>query len=389
MKNRKYKGVQVRGQRIRIYFTYAGERRYKSVDGAPTPETLAHYERVVETIEYEIKAGTFSYQKHFPDGLSERYFGKYVDAWLESKKLEVSVSSYRAYESRCDNWILPRWENIDAEQIGYRAIQNWTQKVLMRSLTNKTVRDIQSLMSQVFRFYRLSTGSLHNPTEGLSVRLADPAEPDPFTRAEIDKLLTVPADPQITNMIAFMVWSGVRISEALALAWEDIDFEEGAVTIARARVSSTYKVTKTRRSTRKVKLLRAAMAALSAQQRLTGSLSPVKVDVLQRDNRTVRAASLRFCFHNPNTGRAFSTADNFRTNFWNQHIEAAGVRHRGPGQCRHTFASQMLSSGIVTVDWVANQLGHTSSQMVWRHYGRWIPVDEVDTVGKLDRALRL
>lgn len=389
MKNRTYRGVQVRGQRIRIYFNYAGERRYKSVEGAPTPETLAHYERVVETIEYEIKAGIFRYKEHFPDGLSERYFGKYVDAWLESKKLEVSISTYRAYESRCDNWILPRWENIDAEQIDYRAIQSWTQKVLMRSLNNKTVRDIQSLMSQVFRFYRLSTGSQHNPTEGLTVRLADPAEPDPFTRAEIDRLLSVPADPQITNMINFMVWSGVRISEALALAWEDVDLDEGTIIIGRARVSSTYKVTKTRRSTRKVKLLRAAMDALFAQQRITGSLPAVKVDILQRDNRTVRPASLRLCFHNPNTGKAFSTADNFRTNFWNEHIKRAGVRHRGPGQCRHTFASQMLSSGIVTVDWVANQLGHTSSQMVWRHYGRWIPVDEVDTVGKLDRALRL
>lgn len=389
MEDRKYKGVQVRGQRIRIYFNYAGERRYKSVEGKPVADTLAHYERVVEIINFEIEAGTFVYQKHFPDGLTERHFGKYVDAWLESKKLEVSKSTYRAYESRCDNWVLPRWENIDVEQIDYRAIQSWTQKVLMRSLTNKTVRDVHSIMVQVLRFYRLSTGSTHNPIEGITVRLSDPAEPDPFTRDEIKKLLNVDASEQTLNLIAFMVWSGARISEAIALAWEDVDLANGVITIKRARVASTYKVTKTRRSTRKVKLLRPAVDALIAQQLITGSMPAVKVDVLQRDNRTERAFNLRFCFHNPNTDKAFSTADNFRTNFWNAHIKRSGVRHRGPNQCRHTFASQMLSSGAVTVDWVANQLGHTSSQMVWRHYGRWIPEDEADTIGRLEDVLQL
>ena len=389
MKSKKYKGVQVRGERIRIYFNYAGERRFKSVKGKPTPETLEHYERVVQTIEFEISEGTFDYQKQFSDGLSERYFGKYVDAWLESKKLEVAISTRRSYESRCDNWILPRWENIDAEQIDYAAIQSWTQKVLMPNLTNKTVRDVHSIMSQVFRFYRLSTGSKHNPTEGLSIRLSDPAEPDPFTRKEINQVLSAAADPQIINIICFMVWSGARISEALALAWEDVDFKTGAITIKRARVSSTYKVTKTRRSTRKVKLLRPALDALIAQHRTTGALHAVKVEVLQRDNRTVRVVPLNFCFHNPNTAKAFSTADNFRTNFWNEVVKSSGVRHRGPNQCRHTFASQMLSSGAVTVDWVANQLGHTSSQMVWKHYGRWIPEDEADNIGKLEKALKL
>lgn len=389
MKNRKYKGVQVRGHSIRIYFNYAGARRYRAVDGLPTHETLAHYERVVETIEYDIRAGTFSYQKYFGEALAERKFGSFVDAWLETKKLEVARSSFRAYESRCQNWILPRWSEVDTEEINYRAIQLWTQNTLMPRLTNKTVRDIHGLMSQVFRFYRLTTGSIHNPIEGITVRLSDPAEVDPFTRSEIKKILSASADPQIINLAAFMIWSGARISEAIALAWEDVDLDEGVVIFNRARVASAYKVTKTRRSTRKVKLLRPAVDALIAQHAITGSLPAAKVDVIQRDNRTARESSLRFCFHNPSTDRAFSTADNMRNNFWNPLIREVGIRHRGPNQCRHTFASQMLSSGEVTVDWVASQLGHTSTQMVWRHYGRWIPEDEANFVGRLESALGL
>lgn len=389
MKSKKYKGVQVRGERIRIYFNYAGERRFQTVDGKPVPETLEHYERLVEIIEYEIKAGTFVYQDHFGKPLSERQFGTFVRAWLETKKLEIAKSSYRAYESRCDNWVLPRWEKIDAEEINYRAIQLWTQKTLMPNLTNKTVRDIHGLMAQVFRFYRLTTGSTHNPIEGITVRLSDPAEVDPFTRAEIKKILTAKADPQIINLVTFMMWSGARISEAIALAWEDVDLTSGVITIKRARVASAYKVTKTRRSTRKVKLLRPAVDALIEQHAITGRAAAVKAGVIQRDNRTSRESALRFCFHNPNTNKAFSTADNMRNNFWNALIKETGLRHRGPNQCRHTFASQMLSSGAVTVDWVANQLGHTSTQMVWRHYGKWIPEDEANIIGLLESALNL
>lgn len=389
MKIKRYRGVQIRGGSIRIYFNYAGERRFKLVEGKPTPDTLAYYERMVEGIEYEIKAGTFEYEKYFPEAIPERQFGGFVADWLETKRLEVSKSSFRSYESRCNNWVLPRWETVAVEEIDYTAIQTWTQRTLMPSLTNKTVRDVHSLMAQVFRFYRLSTGSTHNPIEGITVRLSDPAEPDPFTRSEIDALLAADADPQIINLITFMIWSGTRISEAIAVAWEDINLEMGVITIKRARVASAYKVTKTRRSTRKIKLLRPAVAALTEQYAITGNLRPEKVPVVQRDNRTSRSANLRFCFQNPNTGLAFSTADNLRNNFWNALVKKSGVRHRGPNQCRHTFASQMLSSGAVTVDWVANQLGHTSSAMIWKHYGKWITEDEADIVGTVEDALRL
>ncbi|AKX51742.1 integrase [Thiopseudomonas alkaliphila] len=386
---RQYKGVQVRGKSIRIYFNYGGERRFETMEGPKTPEFLEHCERLVESIDYEIRQGTFDYQKYFPKGMTDRFFGYFVKSWLESKRLEVAKSTFRCYESRCENWILPRWAKIDAEQINYRAIQNWTQKELMPKLSNKTIRDVHGLMVQVFRFYRLSTGSTHNPIEGVTIRLSDPVEPDPFTRSEIKKLLQGDSDPQIINLIEFMIWSGARISEAIALAWEDVDLEKGVIIFKRARVASRYKVTKTRRSTRKVKLLRPAVQALYAQARITMQLPAVKVAITQRDNRSQRDYSLRFCFHNPNTGQAFSTADNFRNNFWNPLVKRAGVRHRGPNQCRHTFASQMLSSGAVTVDWVANQLGHTSSQMIWRHYGKWIPEDEANIIGVLEEVLEL
>ena len=49
-------------------------------------------------------------------------------------------------------------------------------------------------------------------------------------------------------------------------------------------------------------------------------------------------------FHNSNTGRPYTDA-RYMTNFWNKHLQNANVRHRGINQCRHTFASRLLTTG--------------------------------------------
>lgn len=154
-------------------------------------------------------------------------------------------------------------------------------------------------------------------------------------------------------------------------------------------VRSQYKVTKTRRSTRKVQLLAPALRALQRQAPLTRNLKPVPIEVIDRDNRTRKAQKVRFVFHNTASGEAFSTSDTLRNGWWNGHLKKAGVRQRGPNQCRHTFASQMLSSGIATPEWIADQMGHTSTAMFFRHYAKWISTDGPDVVGLLNQALKL
>lgn len=67
-----------------------------------------------------------------------------------------------------------------------------------------------------------------------------------------------------------------------------------------------------------------------------------------------------------------------RYRFFKAHLKAAGVRYRGPGQCRHTYASQLLTTGVASVDWIAEQMGHTSANMIRQHYGMWINEDGPD-----------
>jgi integrase len=273
-------GVEVRGNRVRVYFRYQGELCREAMPGDASPENIAQAERLVGMINYEIKAGTFSYARHFAESpkVKTNTFGHYIDLWLDIKRNQIAASGFRGYCSRVENHIRPRWADVQADQIDHLDLQGWVQNVLMSKLHNKTVREIVSNMRQIFRLYRTRNKTAHDPTDGIVITLPDAEAPDPFTRAEIDTLLNSPSDrAQEINLIRFMLWSGPRVSEAMALAWEDVDLDAGTATFRRARVRSAYKVTKTRRFTRKLKLLAPALRALKDQIAYTQSLPPVQI----------------------------------------------------------------------------------------------------------------
>ena len=60
-------GVEVRGNRVRVYFRYQGEVCREPVKGEATPANIANAHRLVGTINHEIQQGTFNYARHFPN----------------------------------------------------------------------------------------------------------------------------------------------------------------------------------------------------------------------------------------------------------------------------------------------------------------------------------
>lgn len=109
----------------------------------------------------------------------------------------------------------------------------------------------------------------------------------------------------------------------------------------------------------------------------------------ERDNKTIRKHKLHFVFLNTKSGLPHVSDFVVRDRFFKAHLKAAGVRYRGPGQCRHTYASQLLTTGVASVDWIAEQMGHTSANMIRQHYGMWINEDGPDVIGMLQNALNL
>lgn len=298
-------GVEARGNSVRVYFRFNGELCRERIPGGNTAANREHAARLVNIIEYEIQAGTFDYSRHFPDSgkLVENTFGNYLDLWLKIKSNSVAATSYRGYYNKAEVHVRPRWGKVQIDQIDHLDLQEWVQDTLSKRLKNKTIRDIICNVRQVFRLYRTRKKVAHDPTEGLFVRLPDPEAPDPFTRAEIKQILETPTSRiQELLMVQFMIWAGPRVSETIALAWEDVDLEQGTVTFRRSKVRGAYRVTKTRRSTRRVRLLAPAWDALRRIDAINKVKRAETVEIVERDNKTVRKHTLRFVFVNTKSG---------------------------------------------------------------------------------------
>lgn len=384
-------GVEIRGNSIRVNFRLNGKQHREPV-GKNTPQNLAKAQHLAQIIRLEIQAGTFDYARHFPNSshVKNNSFGHYAQLLLEIKKSQVAFSSYHGFESKMRCHLVPKWGNKQIQSISYLQLQQWIQSDLAK-LSSKTIKDLVSLLSQVFDLYSTQTHQSYNPASSIKVRLPDDEDPDPFTLAEIKAILETPTKRnQELNMMQFMLWDGPRLSEAMALCWEDVvSLEEGIIRYRRAVVRTKYKVTKTRRSTRTHRLLKPAREALQKQWTITSQLPPTAITIIDRDNRTQRTQNLRLVFMNSNTGRPHYSDGAVRDRFWSNHLKNAGVRYRGPNNCRHTFISQMLSSGTVPLQWIAAHVGHTTTHMIQRIYGKWIQQDGLDVHNLLEEHFKL
>lgn len=384
-------GVEIRGKSVRVNFRWNG-KQYRETIGKNTPDNMNHAARLAKIIRLEIDSGTFEYARHFPESphVKTNTFGHYAALLLEIKKTELAYSSFRGLESKMRCHILPKWGSAQAKEIDYFAIQKWIQAELAK-LSSKTIKEVISITGMVFQLYSAHSGGQHNPVNGIRVRLPDDEDPDPFTLDEIKAILETPTDRvQEINMMQFMIWDGPRLSEAMALCWEDVlNLEEGIIRYRRAMVRGRYKVTKTRRSSRTQKLLKPAREALQKQWRITGQSAPLELSVIDRDNRTERKSKLRPVFLNSNTFKPHYSDLSIRDRFWRVHLKNAGVRYRGPSNCRHTFISQMLSSGAVPLQWIAAHVGHTTTHMIQRKYGTWIRQDGPDIHSILEAHFKL
>nr|WP_256324395.1 site-specific integrase [Pseudomonas sp. 06C 126] len=254
-------------------------------------------------------------------------------------------------------------------------IELFQAQLLKQGLAPKTVNDIFTIVRGVWAD-AFSDGILKaNPLDRISNVGSDVdlEHADPFSRTEIELIgKTDPDRRPDTRMIEFNCWDGMSLSELIGLAVEDVDLDTGLVHVRRALVVGEFKVPKERSRVRVIELIDPALALMKEIVAAAKDAVVEEITVIQRDNITSEKMKVRFLFRSSTSGLLWNGKT--LSNWFTTHLKKAEVRHRGANQCRHTFASQALSS-YVPVEWVARQLGHSDTTMVRKHYGRWIPRD--------------
>ena len=71
---------------------------------------------------------------------------------------------------------------------------------------------------------------------------------------------------------------------------------------------------------------------------------------------------------------------------WKNGFRSAGIRSRHPYQSRHTYACWSLSAGA-NPSFIATQMGHEDSRMVYEVYAKWIGDMDKDQVAIINRRI--
>jgi integrase len=389
-------GVEVHGDKIRIRFTLNGKRYVEPLELTATAPNLKAAARTVSDVRQKIRYGSFDYASEFPNSKNipkvepepERpvqTLRQYAETWL--KTLTGAKSTVDGYRTSIDNFwltvVVATEKNADTGedkeiQLGDLAITVVRHTHIATAIaskakagvTGKTTNNHLIPIRSLFEAAMADELIEMSPVTKVKNRKHQKAPPDPFTREEMDKILAHMEDHYrhvIHDYFQFSFATGLRPSEAIALRWGDIDWNRRTVTVSRAHVRHQEKDTKTH-NVRDVDLNDLAVAALTRQKAAT---------FLKGTNAKV------FC--SPE-GEPWLSERRLREDFFHPALRASGIRLRKAYNTRHTFATINLMAGVNPA-YIATQLGHADTTMLFKHYAKWIRGADSGTEAAKSRAV--
>jgi integrase len=185
------------------------------------------------------------------------------------EKMPTRYSSRRTYDAWLKNHIAPKWGNCVLSDLQARPVELWLDSLTLSPKSKSALRGLLRLLWE-FSMWAGYTPVQRNPVELVTVKGASKRlrKPRSLTVAEFQKLLAHLHDP--FRAIALVCVSfGLRISEALALKWSDVDWLDSKLSIRRGIVRQRVGDTKTAYSERPLAIAAELLAVLKAWRQVT------------------------------------------------------------------------------------------------------------------------
>ena len=187
------------------------------------------------------------------------------------------------------------------------------------------------------------------PLQRLKPLKVPKSDVQPFSLEQAQRLIAT-IRPDYRNYLKVRIFTGMRSGEIHGLKWKYVDFERRLILVREAIVGGEEANTKNDFSQRDIQMGQVVFDALQAQHKATGHLTYV------------------FCNR---AGEPIDTV-NFTKRVWYPLLRHLGLELRRPYQTRHTAATLWLAAGEAP-GWIAHQLGHASTEMLFRVYSRFVP----------------
>jgi len=356
-----------------IDFKFHGIRCREQTALPDTRENRKNLETVATRIDAAITLGQFNYADYFPQSKMVEKFeqrakhltsltsGEGVPTVSQFKELwsaEMMPTWRNSYQGSIENifecHILPVFGDKVVSHITKADVLQFRARLAKASPDNGKERKATTV-NKILKIFRLmireAADRFHfsNPFDGVKMLKEKKTDIYPLSLKEVQFFLKhVRAD--FRNCFQVRFFSGMRSGEVTGLRWEYVDFDREQILVREAIVRGRVEYTKNDGSFREIDMTAPLIEALRKQQKITG----------------------RFNYVFSNRQGGFLDNRNVCNRVWYPMLDYLGLKRRRLYETRHTAATIWMAAGE-NPEWIARQLGHVNTEMLFKVYSRYVP----------------
>lgn len=343
-----YKNAERNTWYCAFYFTdWQGKRKKKKKEGFKTKREAQEWERKF----LEQFAGT-------PD----IGFDVLVEKYLKDAKTKLKYTSYRTKVAVIKNRILPYFKDTPINKINNRFINDWKNILINDDIKSNYVRIVYMHLSAIFSYAVEYYNLPNNPCNGIGKLPSDKKEVNYWTLDDFRIFATSLHKPIHIMIFYLLFWTGIRIGEALALTWEDVDLTNKTIrinkTLTRLARKNIVTPPKTDNSNRLIFLPQFIADMMADYKRLSKYVD----------------------------GRVFPiTRDGVFVKLHNSAIKL-GLKPIRIHDLRHSHASMLINAGFSPIE-VSDRLGHANPAITLKTYSHFYTHKRSELAEKINKLM--
>jgi integrase len=370
-----------------IVINYHGQRKTKKIGSS-----LAIAKEVARKVEAKLALGDMGIFGN--DDAKAVIFADYADRWLH-KHIEINnkPATFTLYTWIMSAHVLPVFGTKRVSAITAEHVEDFVYSLATRKENGqcvhaqKTISLIIGCMRSFFSYAVKHKVAVSNPASCLGRMVkSDKPERDveSMTRAEAELFLETVQEmfPERYPLFLTALRTGMRRGEFIGLKWGDCAFGKDAddpnryFLVSRSFSVHGFDTPKTKRSRRRIDMSRQLRGVLIElrDQRLLAAMQIGKESI---------ADELIF----PREDGEPLTPRTIGLRFMDPVCQRAGLRRFTPHCLRHTFAVLLIQSGV-SLQYVSEQLGHSSIKITADVYGHLQPGANVSQIDRLDSPIQ-
>lgn len=362
------------GRSFALRFRAYGERQYVTLGSTADGWTRQRAEQELDNVLADVRRGIWRHSEPLraaPAPVEVPTFHEFASEWFEARKHEWRPRTVDDYYWALTNHLLPFFathrlsEITIAEVDRYRAAK-LREGRLSAAIINKTLTRLTQILEVAVEYGHLPS----NPAAGKRRRLKATTPHRSWLEPEQVKPLLDHAgrfhagrgrkgqgefrvDPRLRALYATLTCCGLRISEALALRWRDVDLAGGRLTVRAAKTDAGVRHVNLWPEIREELIAYKAQAGQTAPDAFVFGTSTGKPETGSNVARRLHRAVLR----------ANEALADTETPLIDETLT--------PHSLRRTFASLLYLQGETPV-YVMEQMGHTDPKLALRIYAKVI-----------------